>query len=228
LAAGLISPKECLAVLEEAHSGVLGPTRDGPKVWLSEILWRDFYRHVMLEFPHVVKGLPFRPEGDLVPWQEPGAEFDAWCEGRTGVPIVDAAMRCLVSEGWLHNRLRMVVAMYLTKDLLIDWRLGERFFNRHLVDADFASNNGGWQWSASTGTDAAPYFRVFNPVLQSKKTDPDGAFIRRWVPELRDVEGDAVHQPSPFDRELCGYPAEIVDHRMARARAIEAYGRALK
>ncbi len=146
--------------------------------------------------------------------------------GRTGFPIVDAAMRQLLNTGWMHNRLRMITAMFLTKDLLIDWRWGERHFMRQLIDGDLASNNGGWQWSASTGTDAAPYFRIFNPISQSEKFDPDGAFIRTMVPELRELDGRAVHDPSVLTRarrDQLEYPEPIVDHGEARTRAIAAF-----
>ena len=169
--------------------------------------------------------LPFRPETDRLPWRDDEDQYRAWCEGRTGFPIVDAAMRQLAQTGWMHNRLRMISAMFLTKDLFLDWRLGERHFMRNLIDGDLASNNGGWQWSASTGTDAAPYFRIFNPFSQSRKFDPDGAFIRQWVPELRDVNGDLVHEPYGGKSPAGGidYPPPIVDHGEARKQAIEAF-----
>jgi deoxyribodipyrimidine photo-lyase len=139
------------------------------------------------------------------------------------VPIVDAAMRQLVQTGWMHNRLRMVVAMYLTKNLLIDWRLGERFFMQHLIDGELAANNGGWQWSASTGADSAPYFRVFNPISQSEKFDPEGAFIRHWLPELASLSNKEIHDPTPISRQSLNYPNQIVDLRSSRVRAIEAF-----
>jgi deoxyribodipyrimidine photo-lyase len=141
--------------------------------------------------------------------------FQRWCEGQTGFPIVDAAMRQLSQTGWMHNRLRMISAMFLTKDLFIDWRWGERHFMQHLVDGDMASNNGGWQWCASTGADAAPYFRIFNPYRQSQRFDPDGRFIRRWVPELRELDDAAIHQPSLAQAAACGYAAPIIDHARA-------------
>ena len=159
-------------------------------------------------------------------------EFAAWCEGRTGVPVVDAAMRQLVQTGWMHNRARMITASFLVKDLLIDWRWGERFFMQHLLDADPASNNGGWQWTAGVGTDAAPYFRVFNPVLQGEKFDPEGAYVRRWVPELARVPQKYLHAPwtMPADVQQAvhtivgrDYPAPIVDHAQARERTLLAY-----
>ena len=153
--------------------------------------------------------------------------FEAWCEGRTGYPIVDAAMRQLNHMAYMHNRCRMIVASFLAKDLLIDWRMGERYFMEHLIDGDFASNNGGWGFSASTGVDPQPYFRIFNPLLQSEKFDPDGTYIRKWVPELKDVKGKAIHDP--YNRgakdiaEKNGYPRVIVEHKMGRDRALSRY-----
>jgi len=158
-----------------------------------------------------------------VPWRYDEAQFAQWCAGQTGFPIVDAGMRQLLESGWMHNRLRMVTAMFLAKDLFVDWRWGERHFMRHLIDGDLASNNGGWQWSASTGTDAAPYFRIFNPTSQSKKFDLNGEFIRRYVPELRDVPKSEIHDPSPETRAATGYPEPICDHKVAREHAIEAF-----
>ena len=168
----------------------------------------------------------FRSEFDHVRWNEDEAGFAAWCEGRTGFPIVDAAMRCLAATGWMHNRLRMITAMFLTKDLRLDWRLGERHFMRTLVDGDLAANNGGWQWSASTGADAQPYFRVMNPYAQSEKADPTGEFIRQWVPEIAAIEGDDIHQPEragELRRATFDYPAPIVNHKDARLEAIEMF-----
>ncbi|MCW5861342.1 MAG: FAD-binding domain-containing protein, partial [Caldilineales bacterium] len=181
-------------------------------------------------FPHVAVD-NFRPAG-RVAWRNDPDDFAAWCEGRTGYPIVDAAMRQMAESGWMHNRARMIVASFLVKDLLIDWRWGERFFMQHLIDGDPAANNGGWQWTAGVGTDAAPYFRVFNPVLQSAKFDPDGVFIRRWLPELAAVPTSYLHAPWTMPTSLqqaahCiigrDYPAPIVDHAWARERALAAY-----
>lgn len=227
LACGAISVRQCLAEAMAANGGTLdNPKRPGATRWISELVWREFYRHVLVGFPRVSMNRAFQPGTGKVRWRDDPEGFKAWCEGRTGFPIVDAGMRQLRATGWMHNRLRMITAMFLTKDLLIDWRLGERFFMQNLVDGDLANNNGGWQWSASTGTDAAPYFRVFNPTSQSKKVDPDGEFIRRWVPELAKVEGKAVHDPSELSelaRARLGYPAPIVDHAKARVRVIEAF-----
>jgi len=172
-------------------------------------------------------GRAFKPATDRITWNDDDAALNAWREGRTGVPIVDAAMRQLRATGWMHNRLRMVAAMYLTKDLFIDWRRGESHFMRHLIDGDLASNNGGWQWSASTGTDAAPYFRIFNPYSQSKKCDPEGAFIRRWVPELKGLDAKDIHEPSAIPallRSKLDYPGKpIADHAQARDRVMQAF-----
>jgi len=170
---------------------------------------------------------PFKPEYSNIEWSYDLAHFQAWCDGRTGFPIVDAAMRQLNSIGWMHNRCRMIVASFLAKDLLVDWRMGERYFMEHLIDGDFASNNGGWGFSASVGVDPQPYFRIMNPLLQSEKFDPDGDYIRRWVPELREVSDQAIHDP--YERgagalvQASGYPRPMVDHKRSRARALEAY-----
>lgn len=193
--------------------------------WMNELIWRDFYAMVLARYPHVATA-PFLKAGERIAWRNSSEEFDAWCSGMTGYPIVDAAMRRLVQTGWMHNRLRMIVASFLTKDLLIDWRLGERYFERHLADADIAQNNGGWQWCASTGTDAAPYFRIFNPVAQGRRYDPQGTFVRSALPELKDVPPEFVHAPWLAPNPPRGYPSPIVDHGAARQRALEAFGRA--
>jgi deoxyribodipyrimidine photo-lyase len=229
LAIGAISARQCLAAAREANGGKLDGGYPGVDTWINEVLWREFYIHVLVGFPRVCRNRAFKPATEKIRWRDDPAGFDAWCKGRTGYPIVDAAQRQLLATGWMHNRLRMISAMFLTKDLLIDWRLGERFFMSHLVDGFLACNNGGWQWSASTGTDAQPYFRIFNPFSQSRKFDPDGSFIRKWVPELRDVEGDVVHDPSEIPallRSKLDYPAPIVDHAKARERVLEEFKRA--
>jgi deoxyribodipyrimidine photo-lyase len=222
---GSISPAQCVAAAREANAHRIDKGGKGPVHWVSEVLWREFYRHVMHGFPRVCKGRAFRPEFQNVPWRDDPEALAAWKEGRTGYPIVDAAMRSLTQTGWMHNRLRMVVAMFLTKHLLIDWRLGEQHFMRHLVDGDLASNNGGWQWSASTGTDAQPYFRIFNPTSQSRKFDPDGEFIRRWVPELEPLDGDIIHEPHTSGLAMANidYPPPIVDQKAGRERALEVF-----
>jgi deoxyribodipyrimidine photo-lyase len=198
-------------------------------------VWRDFYHQLLAHHPRLARE-PFVENARFVPYDDDPVAFRAWCEGRTGYPIVDAAMLQLRETGWMHNRLRMVVASFLTKHLLIDYRKGERWFETHLADADLAANNGGWQWAASTGTDAAPYFRVFNPTLQGKTFDPEGTFVRRWLPALAHVPNGAVHEPwllAPMLQEQYGcvigrdYPAPIVDHASARRRAIDVYGAVL-
>ncbi|HZR81913.1 MAG TPA: deoxyribodipyrimidine photo-lyase [Candidatus Binatia bacterium] len=195
-------------------------------VFLNELCWRDFYQAILAHFPHVVRA-PFRREFARFTWP-PGDErlVAAWRDGRTGFPIVDAGMRQLAETGWMHNRLRMIVATFLTKTLLVDYRIGERIFMERLVDGDVAANNGGWQWCASTGSDAVPYFRIFNPLAQSRRWDADGAFVRRWVPELRDFPDPLVHEPDrdPERRRAAGYPEPCVDLAFARARALEVLG----
>ncbi len=225
LAVGAVSIRQCLHLAWQANSESLKRDKSGPAIWIDELAWREFYRHVMAGWPRICKGRAFKEDTESIRWRDDPEGLAAWKEGRTGVPIVDAAMRQLVVTGWMHNRLRMIVAMFLTKDLLIDWREGERHFMRHLIDGDFASNNGGWQWAASTGVDAAPYFRIFNPFTQSRKCDPEGVFIRRWVPELADLDDKAIHEPHDADLPAADldYPAPIVEHASARERAIEAF-----
>ncbi len=181
------------------------------EVWLNELIWRDFYFNIVHHFPHVGEGHSFRKEYDRMKWRNNEEEFKAWCDGKTGYPIVDAGMRELNATGFMHNRVRMVVASFLVKHLLIDWRWGEAYFAAKLLDFDFAANNGGWQWAAGSGCDAAPYFRVFNPTLQTQKFDQSLAYIKKWVPELQELT----------------YPAPIVNHEFARARVLAAYKEAL-
>jgi deoxyribodipyrimidine photo-lyase len=199
--------------------------------WLSELIWRDFYFMILDHFPRVV-GHAFKPEYDAIRWEDWPEGFAAWCEGRTGYPLVDAAMRQLNFSGWMHNRLRMVVASFLTKDLGIDWRLGEKYFADQLNDFDLSANNGGWQWASSSGCDAQPYFRIFNPVTQSEKFDPEGKFIRRYVPELAAVSNKHIHAPwllGRIEQEALGvvigrdYPGPIVDHARAREKTLARY-----
>jgi deoxyribodipyrimidine photo-lyase len=180
--------------------------------YLNELIWRDFYHMISWHFPQVRKGKSFRPEYDFIEWRNNEEEFKHWCNGSTGYPIVDAGMRELNNTGYMHNRVRMIVASFLTKHLLIDWRWGEAYFASKLLDFDFAANNGGWQWAAGSGCDAAPYFRVFNPTLQTEKFDKNLAYIRKWVPELDSLE----------------YPKPIVPHELARKRALEVYAKTLK
>ena len=217
LAVGSLSARQCVSAAMRA-SLHLSKSSDGLQKWVSEIAWRDFYRHIVAQFDHVNKGKAFRLEKDHLPWRHAPDELQAWQEGMTGYPLVDAAMRQLNETGWMHNRLRMIAAMFLSKHLLIDWRSGERYFMQKLVDGDFASNNGGWQWSASTGTDAAPYFRIFSPTSQGLKFDKGGAFTTQFVPELRGL--DARYMFEPHKAGVSSYPAPIVDHKLARERAL--------
>jgi deoxyribodipyrimidine photo-lyase len=224
LAAGVISPGTCLRAALSANHGEIDSGRMGIRTWITELLWRDFYLHLLAAHPALSMHRPMRPETDGVPWRDSDQDLRAWREGRTGFPIIDAAMRQLLAMGWMHNRLRMMTAMFLSKNLLLDWRKGEAWFMARLIDGDLASNNGGWQWSASTGSDAVPYFRVFNPETQSLKFDPHGRFLRCWLPELADLDDRAIHTPSDAQREARGYPSRIVDLRASRLRAIEAFG----
>ena len=223
LALGIISSKRCiLEALKlnnfEFNSGHIGITK-----WIDEIVWREFYKNIMFCFPKVSKGQPFQDYSKLIKWRYVESEFNAWKKGITGFPIVDAAMRQLQNEGWMHNRLRMVVAMFFTKNMLHDWRLGEAYFMQNLIDGDFASNNGGWQWSSSTGTDAAPYFRIFNPITQSTNFDKEGLFIKKYIPELKDLDKSVIHNPPLEHRKYCKYPEPILDLKESRLRAIEAF-----
>jgi deoxyribodipyrimidine photo-lyase len=213
----------------------LGTATEGRLAFVRQLAWRDFYAHLMAERPDTVDR-PMRGEYQDIAWRDDPNGFAAWATGQTGYPIVDAGMRQLAAEGWMHNRVRMITASFLVKDLLIDWRKGERFFRRRLLDGDVPQNVGNWQWTAGTGADAAPYFRIFNPVTQSKRFDPDGEYIRRWVPELAGVPARWIHAPweaPPLELAAAGvivgdtYPAPIVDHATARQRTLDAYQRAL-
>ena len=220
---GTISPRTCVTAAE--HAATQFNQKDGFETWISELIWREFYQQVLANFPYAARGA-FKKQYDALRWGSGDdaldqARFDAWCTGHTGFPIVDAAMRQLAETGWMHNRARMIVSSFFTKDLLLNWQWGERWFMQQLVDGDPASNNGGWQWSASTGTDAQPYFRVFNPRLQSERFDPDGDYIRTWVPELHGVHGKHIHAPhemTPMEQRMAScvigedYPAPIIDH----------------
>jgi deoxyribodipyrimidine photo-lyase len=212
---GLLSPVDVL--VRTAGDGA------GRARFHSELAWRDFYAHLLWHEPRVARHA-FREDLDEVAWSADAGAIEAWKAGRTGYPVVDAAMRQLLASGWMHNRARMIVASFLTKHLGVDWRVGEAHFMEQLVDGDPASNNGGWQWAASTGTDPQPYFRIFNPTLQGRRHDPDGAYVRRWVPELAALpalDGGDVHEPPPG-----AYLPRIVDHAAARRNALEAYGSA--
>ncbi|HEE0141606.1 TPA: deoxyribodipyrimidine photo-lyase [Citrobacter youngae] len=229
LATGGLSPRQCLhRLLVEQPQALEG---GAGSVWLNELIWREFYRHLLTYYPALCRHQPFIRWTDRVQWQNSVTHLQAWQTGNTGYPIVDAAMRQLNGTGWMHNRLRMIAASFLVKDLLIDWRKGEQYFMSQLIDGDLAANNGGWQWAASTGTDAAPYFRIFNPTTQGEKFDRDGDFIRQWVPELRDVLGKAIHEPWPWAEKMqvtLNYPRPIVDHKQARLATLAAYEAARK
>lgn len=217
LAIGAITTRQCVQAALSLNDGLLTEGKPGLVSWINELIWRDFYRHLLALTPRLCKHQPFLEDTDQLPWRGDGALFQAWCEGNTGFPLVDAAMRQMNQTGWMHNRLRMVCAMFLTKDLFVDWRLGERYFMQQLIDGDFASNNGGWQWSASTGVDAAPYFRIFNPALQSKRFDPNGEFIRTYIEEFRGIPDKLIHSPSSQLADSVGYPQPIVNHAAAVA-----------
>ena len=228
LAIGTISARACVRGAQATNTTrKLDAGTAGIITWISEVAWRDFYKHVMCHWPYTAMSKAFKYEYSDIEWEYDAAGLEAWKEGRTGYPIVDAAMRQLREMGWMHNRCRMVVGSFLAKDLLLDWRLGEKFFMESLIDGDVASNNGGWGFSASTGVDPQPYFRIFNPTLQSEKFDADGEFIRKFVPELREIKGKAIHEPygrgAEAQAKKAGYPRPIVEHKFARNRALERY-----
>lgn len=249
LANGIISNRQCVwAALNGQSPKRIASIQQGHARWVSELIWRDFYRMIMFNFPQICKYEPFLPQTKGIRWREgpeADADFDKWTRGQTGYPLIDAAMRQLAHTCYMHNRCRMNVASFLCKHLLIDWRRGEKWFSEKLIDADLASNNGGWQWTASSGTDPQPYFRIFAPTLQSEKFDPDGEYIRHYVPELRACPradaasagkkggkklAMAIHEPyTRWGAKECkkaGYPEPIVDHKFARQRCLTEYKRA--
>ncbi len=220
---GLISTRTIYHACKDAYYDTQqAAAHESINTFVDEIIWQEFYTHILWHFPHVAQQ-NFNAKYDAVQWRHAPHDFAAWQAGMTGYPVVDAAMRQLTATGWMHNRARMITASFLTKDLLIHWREGERHFMHNLLDGDLAANNGGWQWAASTGTDAQPYFRIFNPTTQSKKFDPDGAFIRSWLPELRDVPDKFIHEPHKAPRPPGAYPAPIVDHSAARQATLAAF-----
>ncbi|MCU4674631.1 deoxyribodipyrimidine photo-lyase [Catenovulum sp. 2E275] len=226
LAVGSISPRQAINRLIAEQGDDVFSAESGSATWLSELIWREFYRHLTAVYPKISKGFAVKSEYQNLNWQNDKTQFKAWCEGKTGFPIVDAAMRQLNQTGWMHNRLRMITASFLVKDLQINWRWGEQYFMRQLIDGDYAANNGGWQWSASTGHDAAPYFRVFNPTTQSERFDPKGLFIKKYCPELEAVPQKYIHQPHAFLKQIKAggdYPAPLVEHKVARQITLQMY-----
>nr|WP_274620741.1 FAD-binding domain-containing protein [Colwellia maritima] len=207
------------------HPDILLATDSDEFSWLNEIIWREFYRHLLFHEQRLCKHQAFKEKYRTTVWHNDKEKFMAWCKGKTGYPLVDAAMLQLNQTGRMHNRLRMVVASFLTKHLLIDWRWGEKYFMQHLIDGDLASNNGGRQWAASTGCDAQPYFRIFNPIRQSERFDPNGEFIRKYIPELNSIPDKHIHFPHQYiaNHQLSLYWEPIVDHKEARINALAFY-----
>lgn len=218
-AVGSLSPRQAIAAVLAFTHGEWEGGNAGANCWISELIWREFYQHVVVDYPQVCKRKAMQAHTEAFPWRYDKTLFAAWCEGKTGIPIVDAAMRQLNTTGWMHNRLRMIVAMFLTKNCQIDWRWGEDYFMSQLIDGEFTANNGGWQWSASTGTDAAPYFRIFNPISQSERFDPKGDFIRKWIPELAHLSAKQIHNPPAS----INYPRPIVDLNASRKETIALF-----
>jgi deoxyribodipyrimidine photo-lyase len=219
---GMLGLRQAVSAAKQAmNEGGNAESKRNAEIWLNELIWREFYIQILYHFPYVSK-TSFNPALANIPWRNDEIEFQAWKDGRTGVPIVDAAMRQLKQISWMHNRGRMIAASYLVKDLLIDWRWGEAWFMENLLDGDVAANNGGWQWTAGTGTDAAPYFRIFNPVLQSVKFDPNGDYIRKWIPELLGVDAKNIHAPWEKGIKIKNYPEQPIIER-DKERTLKAY-----
>ena len=230
LGLGVISARQCItAALDAGNISDINriERNEGVAIWITELIWREFYHHIVYFHPDVCRHKPFQLKTDKIPWRYDDNLLEAWENGMTGFPIVDTGMRQLLQTGWMHNRLRMVTAMFLSKILLLDWRLGEKHFMMHLVDGDFAANNGGWQWCASTGTDAVPYFRIFNPTTQSQRFDPEGNFIRQFCPELSNLDNKTIHAPFTFgvENDRLNYSEPIVDYKMMRNKTIEIFKR---
>jgi len=226
LAIGVLSPRQCFNRLRTEFPNLLDEEKSGAFSWLNELIWREFYHHLLAAWPQLCRHHPFIAWTKNIVWRNDQQAFVAWQQGMTGYPIVDAAMRQLRATGWMHNRLRMIVASFLVKDLLIDWRWGERYFSQQLIDGCLAANNGGWQWAASTGCDAAPYFRIFNPTTQGQRFDPQGEFIRHWVPELATVPDSDIHQPHTWadkHHRTLNYPSPLVYHASARVSTLAAF-----
>ncbi|HEY1051559.1 MAG TPA: deoxyribodipyrimidine photo-lyase [Prosthecobacter sp.] len=222
---GLIGIRELHKLCQEAGQGATPKAQESIATYIKELAWREFYFAILWHYPNVFEE-EFNPDWRGLPWPGTTEDFQRWAEGRTGFPMVDAGMRQLVGTGFMHNRLRMITAMFLTKDLHCDWRLGEHFFMQQLLDGENASNNGGWQWSAGTGADAAPYFRIQNPWLQSARFDPEGVFIKQWVPELKDVPAPLLHEPPKPGLPLAkGYPVPMVDHHKERDRTLAIFAK---
>lgn len=226
LAIGVLSPRQCFNRLRAECPDLLERVNSSAFSWFNELIWREFYRHLIVAYPFLCMGKPFIDWTDKVCWKNNDKDLQAWQHGRTGYPIVDAAMRQLNTIGWMHNRLRMISASFLVKDLLIDWRMGEQYFMSQLLDGDLAANNGGWQWAASTGTDAVPYFRIFHPTIQGERFDPQGTFVRQWLPELSGVPDKYIHNLHSWPEKNLGslhYPLPIVDHKQACKETLAAF-----
>jgi len=223
---GMLSIRSAFQAASDAiHRSQAADERKAAQTWQDQLIWREFFINILDQYPHA-RTQSFRPQYRSMPWINAPKDFEAWKEGQTGYPIVDAAMRQLRDEGWIPNRARLVVASFLVKHLLIDWRWGEKWFMQQLLDGDPAQNNGGWQWSAGTGTDAAPYFRIFNPILQSKRYDSNGEYIRKYVPELAALDPGTIHEPwKKPEEERNGYPNPIIEHSFARERALATYAK---
>lgn len=226
LSLGVLSPNQCFQRLQQEYPLFWQDSKSGAFTWFNELLWREFYNHLLVAYPKLSKEQPFVAWTERIVWRNDQADFKKWQQGKTGYPIVDAAMQQLNQTGWMHNRLRMIVASFLVKDLLIDWRWGERYFISQLTDGNLAANNGGWQWAASTGTDAAPHFRIFNPTTQGQRFDPEGEFIRQWLPALKEVPAKYIHTPHTWadkEQQPLDYPKPMVSHQEARKNTLAAF-----